>query len=475
ISDTASTTAIPTMDIDRRARTPAEEKANAPGRARTSRYGWSIRPFSQRRPTSGHRIRPGAGGSGERGGHQVLRGLLHLREVLGRHERLRVHLVDVLGPGRPRREPCVLRGDLQPADGRTVSGRRRQPAGDLLAGERRRRNLARAELGQSGLLLAGGRRIDAGVPGPAEPLDQPGVQLRRRVPGACGDLRGQERQQDAVLVGGPDRPVLTQERRAGGLLAAEAHRAVQQAGHEPLEPDRHLEQAPAVVRGHPVDECGRHEGLAHRSPRGPAVARPAVQVVDRHREVVVGVHQARVRGDDPVPVGFKWFVPGLLDGSVGFGGEESAGASFLRQDGTVWTTDKDGILLALLASEITARTGHSPSQLHAGLVERFGRSWYARIDAPATREQKAALAKLRPDQVTASTLAGEEITGRLTTAPGNGAPIGGLKVTTENAWFAARPSGTEDVYKVYAESFVSAEHLAEVQQAAKDLVTASLA
>jgi len=176
-----------------------------------------------------------------------------------------------------------------------------------------------------------------------------------------------------------------------------------------------------------------------------------------------------------VPVGFKWFVPGLLDGSVGFGGEESAGASFLRQDGTVWTTDKDGILLALLASEIIARTGHSPSELHAGLVERFGRSWYARIDAPATREQKAALAKLRPDQVAASTLAGEEITGRLTTAPGNGASIGGLKVTTENAWFAARPSGTEDVYKVYAESFVSAEHLAEVQQAAKDLVTASLA
>src|SRR5674476_1297571 len=176
-----------------------------------------------------------------------------------------------------------------------------------------------------------------------------------------------------------------------------------------------------------------------------------------------------------VPVGFKWFVPGLLDGSVGFGGEESAGASFLRQDGTVWTTDKDGILLALLASEITARTGHSPSQLHAGLVERFGRSWYARIDAPATREQKAALAQLRPNEAAASTLAGEEITGRLTTAPGNGASIGGLKVTTKNAWFAARPSGTEDVYKVYAESFVSAEHLAQVQQAAKDLVTASLA
>jgi phosphoglucomutase len=176
-----------------------------------------------------------------------------------------------------------------------------------------------------------------------------------------------------------------------------------------------------------------------------------------------------------VPVGFKWFVPGLLDGSVGFGGEESAGASFLRHDGTVWSTDKDGILLALLAAEITARTGHSPSQLHRRLVERHGESWYARVDAPATREQKSALAALRPEQVTATTLAGEEITGRLTEAPGNGAAIGGLKVTTQNAWFAARPSGTEDVYKVYAESFRSAEHLAEVQQAAQDLVSRTLA
>ncbi len=176
-----------------------------------------------------------------------------------------------------------------------------------------------------------------------------------------------------------------------------------------------------------------------------------------------------------VPVGFKWFVPGLLDGSVGFGGEESAGASFLRHDGTVWSTDKDGILLALLAAEITARTGSSPSQLHTRLVERHGQSWYARVDAPATREQKKALGSLRPEQVTAETLAGEPITGRLVEAPGNGAAIGGLKVTTPNAWFAARPSGTEDVYKVYAESFVSAEHLSEVQAAAQDLVTQTLA
>src|SRR5690606_6353737 len=175
-----------------------------------------------------------------------------------------------------------------------------------------------------------------------------------------------------------------------------------------------------------------------------------------------------------VPVGFKWFVPGLLDGSVGFGGEESAGASFLRHDGTVWTTDKDGIILALLAAEISARSDASPSELHARLVERHGQSWYARVDAPATREQKAALAALRPEQVTATTLAGEEITGRLTQAPGNGAAVGGLKVTTENAWFAARPSGTEDVYKIYAESFVSAEHLTEVQDAARDLVSRTL-
>ncbi|WP_426594034.1 phosphoglucomutase (alpha-D-glucose-1,6-bisphosphate-dependent) [Cellulomonas sp. McL0617] len=176
-----------------------------------------------------------------------------------------------------------------------------------------------------------------------------------------------------------------------------------------------------------------------------------------------------------VPVGFKWFVPGLVDGSVGFGGEESAGASFLRKDGTVWTTDKDGMLPALLASEILATTGKSPSQHHRELVDEFGASWYARVDAVATREEKATLAALTPSQVTATTLAGEEITARLTQAPGNGASIGGLKVTTKNAWFAARPSGTEDVYKIYAESFVSAEHLAEVQSEAKSVVSAALA
>jgi phosphoglucomutase len=175
-----------------------------------------------------------------------------------------------------------------------------------------------------------------------------------------------------------------------------------------------------------------------------------------------------------VPVGFKWFVPGLIDGSVGFGGEESAGASFLRHDGTVWTTDKDGILLALLASEITVKTGRSPSELYTALTEKHGSPVYARIDAPATREQKAVLAKLSPEQVTATELAGEPITATLTSAPGNGAAIGGLKVTTASAWFAARPSGTEDVYKIYAESYHGPEHLAEVQQAARDLVSAAL-
>ena len=175
-----------------------------------------------------------------------------------------------------------------------------------------------------------------------------------------------------------------------------------------------------------------------------------------------------------VPVGFKWFVPGLLDGSVGFGGEESAGASFLRLDGTTWTTDKDGILLALLASEILAVTGKSPSQLYAELVERHGDPAYARVDAPANREQKAKLGKLAARDVHAESVAGEAITAKLTDAPGNGAPIGGLKVTTGSAWFAARPSGTEDVYKIYAESFRGAEHLAQVQEEAREVVNAAL-
>ena len=175
-----------------------------------------------------------------------------------------------------------------------------------------------------------------------------------------------------------------------------------------------------------------------------------------------------------VPVGFKWFVPGLLDGSIAFGGEESAGASFLRFDGSVWTTDKDGIILALLASEILATTGKSPSEHYASLTERFGDPAYARVDAPADRDQKAKLAALSPEDVTADSLAGEEITAKLTEAPGNGAKVGGLKVTTENAWFAARPSGTEDVYKIYAESFRGPDHLAEVQEAAREVVGAAL-
>jgi len=176
-----------------------------------------------------------------------------------------------------------------------------------------------------------------------------------------------------------------------------------------------------------------------------------------------------------VPVGFKWFVPGLLDGSIGFGGEESAGGSFLQRDGSVWTTDKDGLICDLLASEILAVTGKSPSQRYAELTERFGAPAYARIDSPASRQQKAVLARLSPDQVSASELAGYPITGKLTTAPGNGAAIGGLKVTTERGWFAARPSGTEDVYKLYAESFDGPDHLAKIQQEAQAIVSAALA
>ncbi|HEY2206227.1 MAG TPA: phosphoglucomutase (alpha-D-glucose-1,6-bisphosphate-dependent) [Pseudonocardia sp.] len=179
-----------------------------------------------------------------------------------------------------------------------------------------------------------------------------------------------------------------------------------------------------------------------------------------------------------VPVGFKWFVPGLLDaagpGGLGFGGEESAGASFLRTDGSVWTTDKDGIILALLASEILAVTSRTPSEHYAELTDRFGAPAYARTDVATTREAKARLGKLSGDDVTATELAGEKITAKLTAAPGNHAPLGGLKVVTDSGWFAARPSGTEDVYKVYAESFVSAEHLARIQTEAQDVVGAAL-
>jgi phosphoglucomutase len=175
-----------------------------------------------------------------------------------------------------------------------------------------------------------------------------------------------------------------------------------------------------------------------------------------------------------VPVGFKWFVPGLIVGTVGFGGEESAGASFLRFDGTAWTTDKDGILLALLASEIRAVTGKSPSELYRELTERFGDPVYQRVDAPASPEQKAALSKLDGDAIAATELAGEPITAKLSRAPGNDAPLGGVKVQTGTAWFAARPSGTENVYKIYAESFAGEDDLREVQEEAKRIVGEAL-
>jgi phosphoglucomutase len=176
-----------------------------------------------------------------------------------------------------------------------------------------------------------------------------------------------------------------------------------------------------------------------------------------------------------VPVGFKWFVDGLIDGSLGFVGEESAGASFLRRNGSVWTTDKDGLICGLLAAEMTAVTGKDPGLLYADLTAKYGNPVYQRIDAAATKEQKAKLAKLSPSQVTAKTLAGEPITAILTEAPGNHASIGGLKVTTENGWFAARPSGTEDVYKIYAESFKGPDHLKAIQAEAKALVSAAIA
>jgi phosphoglucomutase len=176
-----------------------------------------------------------------------------------------------------------------------------------------------------------------------------------------------------------------------------------------------------------------------------------------------------------VPVGFKWFVDGLLDGSLGFGGEESAGASFLRRDGTVWTSDKDGIIMGLLAAEMLARTGKDPGGIYGALTGQFGAPVYERIDAPATPEQKAVLQRLSPEQVSARELAGDPIEAMLTAAPGNGAPLGGLKVVTKRGWFAARPSGTEEVYKLYAESFAGEDHLRKIQQEAQDLISRTFA
>src|SRR5258707_1228804 len=175
-----------------------------------------------------------------------------------------------------------------------------------------------------------------------------------------------------------------------------------------------------------------------------------------------------------VPVGFKWFVPGLFDGSLCFGGEESAGASFLRKDGTVWTTDKDGLIMDLLAAEITARMGKDPGELYQELTTEFGTPFYTRIDAPATPDQKARLQKLSPTAIATDTLAGERITAKLTAAPGNGAPIGGLKVVTDHGWFAARPSGTEDIYKIYAETFKDESHLDAIVREAQEIVTHAL-
>ncbi|MEV4970829.1 phosphoglucomutase (alpha-D-glucose-1,6-bisphosphate-dependent) [Streptomyces scopuliridis] len=225
-----------------------------------------------------------------------------------------------------------------------------------------------------------------------------------------------------------------------------------------MNPNHHLAAAIAYLYAH-----------RERWPAGAGVGKTLVSsgMIDR---VAADLGRELVE----VPVGFKWFVDGLIGGSLGFGGEESAGASFLRRDGSVWTTDKDGIILALLASEILAVTGKTPSEHYAALTGRFGEPAYARIDAPATPAEKAVLARLSPEQVTADTLAGERVTAVLTEAPGNGAPIGGIKVTTENAWFAARPSGTEDVYKIYAESFQGPGHLGQVQEEARSVVSAAL-
>ncbi|MCY1160190.1 MAG: alpha-D-glucose phosphate-specific phosphoglucomutase [Citricoccus sp.] len=284
-------------------------------------------------------------------------------------------------------------------------------------------------------------------------------------PNAMASLIGRMRP-DAGSAPGPS--------AAAGVPAADAGAPFDIATGNDADADRHGIVTPDGGLMNPnhflsvaIDYLYRHR---YDWPAGAGVGKTLVSssMIDR---VAAGLDRDLVE----VPVGFKWFVPGLLDGTGVFGGEESAGASFVCFDGTPWSTDKDGILLCLLAAEIRAVTGRSPSQYYAELVERYGDPVYARIDAPATAEQKAKLKRMSPADVTADTLAGERITATMTEAPGNEAPIGGLKVTTQNAWFAARPSGTEDVYKIYAESFVSAEHLAQVQAEAKAIVDAVIA
>jgi phosphoglucomutase len=211
--------------------------------------------------------------------------------------------------------------------------------------------------------------------------------------------------------------------------------------------------------------------VAHR-PAWPAAAAIGKTVVSS--SMIDRVTAGAGRRLAEVPVGFKWFAPGLFDGSVCFGGEESAGASFLRRSGTVWTTDKDGIIMALLAAEITARTGRDPGVHYTAMEARFGTAYYTRIDAPASPEQKARLQQLSPEAVKATTLAGEPIAARLTRAPANNEPINGLKIVAPNGWFAARPSGTENVYKIYAESLRSDAHLAEIVVEAQQIVGAAL-
>ena len=212
--------------------------------------------------------------------------------------------------------------------------------------------------------------------------------------------------------------------------------------------------------------------LTHR-PGWPTQATVGKTLVSSH--MIDRVVQKLGRRLWETPVGFKWFVPGLLDGSVCFGGEESAGASFLRRDGPVWTTDKDGLIMDLLAAEITAQTGKDPGEHFSDLVDQFGRPYYTRIDKPASAEQKRKLGTLAPESVRTSRLAGERITARLTSAPGNAASIGGLKIVAESGWFAARPSGTENIYKIYAESFRDEAHLEEIVSEAQEIVDDALA
>src|SRR5690554_5796983 len=364
---------------------------------------------------------------------------------------LPINLTKVFSPTRPRRKPPVPRRHLQPTNRRAITRRNRHGLQNRIARQLGKRQVLRLQGFQLLLVLSGSGEVFTAVHRRAVFSRQLGIILTRQLASLGANLRCQQAQNNAVFVSAPRLTIKRQKTRASAFFAAEHQFACVQAFHKPFEAYGHFIQLPALPGDHAVDHGRRHQALVSSS------------MIDR---VVAG--QGRELYE--VPVGFKWFVEGLHTGELVFGGEESAGASFLTFDGKPWSTDKDGIILCLLAAEIRAKTGKLPSEYYAELTAKYSAPVYRRKDFPATAEQKQKLKTLKPEDLPFTELAGNPIVEAMTTAPGNGAAIGGLKVTTRNGWFAARPSGTEDLCKIYGESFVGAEHLSQIFVQAETLL-----